>query len=190
MLFRSMGKLYANATSNTVTVFNTNGQVITNVAPQLAAPNQAQNQTVTTGSAYTMEFTIDGSDKQSTQDMSCILEATNGTAAKQMKVTGFGAKEQAATKPSWYTLSGTNSKVWVYDIDAIKGAGRVSGSLYIQSESGRTLASIGTGSRGYVSCYTKEWFWDPLGDIRYGTTDSNNALKSLAAYTYGVQFSA
>lgn len=187
--FTHTGKLYQNA-SATLSIWNSNGDLASNALGG-GTPNLATNQTVTVGSTYNLRIAIDGADKASTNDMSCILEATNGTAMKEMKLSGLGgATKINEAKPNWYTLQGTLSEIWTYAVPAVVGAQRIEGTLVVQSDTGRTLASIGTGSQGYVSCVAKEYFIDPDGKIYYGHTDSSGNAKYLANYRYGVQFSA
>ncbi len=145
----------------------------------------AVNQTVSTGGAYTMKFTIDGQDQASTQDMRCILESSDATKAEKMVLSGFGAVDKGQSKPNWYTLSGVNAGVWVFDIAPISGAGTTVGSIYISSKTGQSLA----GTTAKISCYTKEYFLDSYtGTVSYDVEDSRGNLQSIASYTYTIAF--
>lgn len=172
-------KLNANATSIQMTVFNSNSVALTN-------GGGAVNETVATGQARSLNMRIDGQDKTSTQDMRCILEATDSSKANLLQLTNFpGVAKVDTGKPNWYTLAGASSGVWVYDISAITGVTSATGTLSYTSQSGQSMAN----TKAIVDCYTKEWFLDTNdGTVKFGVEDSLQNLKSMAHYKFTVQF--
>ena len=171
-------KLNKNA-SITVTGFNNNNdKLVSNGA-------LAVNQTVTSGGSYNLKVRMDGEDKKSTNPMRCIIEASNGTAMKSMSLSGLGAKFVDKSRPASYTLAGSDSELWVYDIDAITGAMSSEGTIGVVSESGKDLA----GSHFIFHCYTKEDFVDTTtGVVMNGIEDSTGTLKSIAHYSFTGNF--
>lgn len=143
------------------------------------------NQTVVTGGAYNMEVRFDGTDKVNTQDMKCILEASDSTKMDKLSLSGAGATFVGQAKPSAYTLSGVNSAVWVYDVQPIVNAVTVKGTLSASSKTGQSLA----GTTAKVTCYTKEYFIDSQsGKVSYDIEDSQGNLKSIATYSVTANF--
>ena len=170
-------KFYQNGTVTT-TIFNNNDDKLYDTAG-------TGNQTVVSGGTYNMRIRLDGQDKKSTNPMRCILEASNGTAMKSMTLSGLGAVFKNKEKPSSYALNGSDSEVWVYDIDAITGAVSPGGTIGVQSETGMSLAD----SRFKIDCYTKESFIDTeTGDVMVGIEDSQGTLQSLAHYQFTGNF--
>lgn len=164
----------------TMTMFNTNSQVMTN-------NGGAVNQTVTAGGAYNMKLRIDGQDKASTNDMRCVLEGSDGTKIDKLTLNGFGATYVGMAKPSSYTLSSVNSQVWVYDVPAIEGAVSPEGVIGVTTKTGQTIA----GQFFKVACYTKENFIDSQsGKVVYDMEDSLGVLQSLTSYTFKGYFTA
>jgi len=171
--------LYGNA-SITVTMFSTNNVVLTN-------GGGAQNQTVTAGGAYTIPFRFDGQDKKSTDEMRCVLETTSGTNTSTIVMSSSDLSPVliGQNKPSIYTLQGTGSAVYVYDISPVTGAVSKNGQIQIVSNTGKTLAQ----NKLLLTCYAKEWFIDSTtGKATFGIEDSTGTAKYQAAYTYTVQF--
>lgn len=170
-------KLKGNATI-TMTVFNTNNVV-------MDADGAATNQTVASGGAYNLQIRLDGQDKKSTQDMVCILESNNNTAMDKMTLSGLGASYVGMSKPSSYSLLGSNSAIWVYSVPAIEGAVSPTGTIGIQSKAGKTLA----GSEFKITCRTKEYFIDSItGKVVYDIEDSSGTAKSMATYSFADYF--
>jgi len=162
--------------SITMTVFNTNNQVI---------DGATYNQSVTTGGAYNLAIRLDGQDKTSTQDMVCILESSDGTKMDKMTLSGLGASYVGMAKPSSYALGGANSQVWVYNVAPVAGAVSVNGVIGVQSKTSQTLA----GTTAKITCLTEEYFLDgTTGKVVYGIEDSLGAAKSLASYTKTITF--
>ena len=171
-------QFYKNS-SATISMFNMNNVLLTN-------GGGANNQSVASaGQSFNLPIRFDGVDKTSTQDMRCILEATAGANVSDVVLTGLGAVKVGNSKPNWYSLIGTGSSVFVYDIAAVNGAVSPSGTVSLVSASGKTFA----GNYLVITCYTKENFLDSsTGKVSYGTEDSLGNLQSMAAYTYKVGF--
>lgn len=166
-----------NSSGVTTTIFNTNNLVVNGVAT---------NQTVAVGGAYTMPIRFDGSSLETTQAMRCIIEASNGTAADKVTFNVAGASYIGNSKPNWYTLSGTNSDIFVYDMPEVANAASIPGTIQITSASGTTLAA----SSLKVSCFSKEWFIDTNdGQVKFDVEDSLGTRQSAFALTSTVQFS-
>jgi hypothetical protein len=160
--------------SISLTMFNTNNQV-------LDANGASTNQSVTTGGSYNMQIRMDGQDKKSTNDMVCILEASDGTKADKMTLNGFSASYKGMAKPSSYTLIGSTSAIWVYDVPAIEGAVSPTGTIGITSKTSQTLAGV----QFKVTCRTKEYFIDSItGKVVYDIEDSAGTAKSMASYSF------
>lgn len=163
--------------SVTITIFNTNNQVIDGVGT---------NQTVAAGGTYTMAVRMDGTADASTQDMNCIFESNNGTASDKVTFSVPGAQYIGTSKPNWYTLEGTNSEVWVYKMPPIADAASVSGTIQITSATGKNLDNGAL----KMSCYTYDFFLDSAtGKVAYDVEDSLGALQSMASYTKTAYFS-
>lgn len=164
---------YGNASAS-LTLFNNNNVAMTN-------GGGATNQTVASGGAYNMKVRIDGQDKKSTQAMRCILEASDGTKADTMTLSGLGAKYVGMAKPSSYTLAATTSQVWVYDVDAVVGAVAPEGTVSITSKTAQSLA----GTYFKITCKTKEHFLDAnTGKVAFDIENSLGTSQSLASYTF------
>jgi len=165
--------LYKNA-SVTSKVYSTTGLAL------LTNGGGANNESALSGGAYTHKITMTGTDKASTQDMVCVLEASDKTKAKEMKLTGFGAVKEGDV-PQAYTPSATTSEMWVYTVKPIADASLQEGSIYLSSEDGQSM----TGKTAKITCYTKEYFIDPLtGDVMYDIENEQGTLQSMATYTY------
>ena len=163
--------------SVTVTVFNTNNQVI---------DGSATNQTVATGGSYTMAIRMDGQDKKNTQDMRCILEASNGAKMDKVTLNFPGAVSVGTSKPNWYTLSSSSSEVYVYDIPAIVSSASVSGTIAVTTATAQSLA----GTNLIISCNTKEFFLDSTtGKVAFDVEDSLGNKQSIASYSKTIAFS-
>ena len=160
----------------------------------MTAGGGATNQSVTTGSAPTMELDLTGSSLASTQDMICILEASDTTSTNKLTLNGFGATFIGTAKPSSYTLAGGSSGVWVYSVPAINDASLRVGSVYAESKSGQDMS----GDYWKISCRTKEYFVDSNANaqtvnpyaqkvaepnVYYGIEDSQGTSKSIGIYT-------
>lgn len=171
--------MYKNA-SVTMTVFNTNNLAMTD--------GGNVNQTVVTGGSYNLAIRIDGQDKASTGDMRCILEASDGTKAQLVTLTGLGgATYVGMSKPSSYTLGGTSAQIWVYDVPAIVGAVSPTGTISITSQTSQTLSTTYL----KVACRTKENFIDSnTGKLAYDIEDSLGTSKSGAQYSFTGYFHA
>jgi hypothetical protein len=160
--------------SITMTVFNTNNQV-------MDANGASTNQSASTGGSYNMQIRLDGQDKKSTQGMLCILESSDGTKADKMTLNGFGATFLNSNKPASYSLIGSTSAIWVYDVPAIEGAVSPTGTIGITSKTGQDLS----GTSFQITCRTKEYFVDATsGEVVYGIEDSTGTAKSMASYSF------
>ena len=164
---------YKNA-SLKITMFNTDNDKM------IDGGGATGNQTVATGGSYNMAIRLDGQDKTSTQDMVAVVEA-DGTKADSMTLTGFGATFKSKEKPSSYTLVGTNSQVWVYEVAPITGAVSPSGTVGVVSKTSQSL----TGTTFKVTFMTKEHFIDSsTGKHMYATEDTLGTRQSMAVYTF------
>lgn len=171
------GVLGANLKKNatvTMTVFNTNGDV-------MDASGALINQTAATGGSYNMKIRIDGQDKASTNDMVCILESSDGTKADKMTLSGFGAVYKGMSKPSSYTLIGSTSAIWVYELPAIEGAVSPEGVIGITSKTGQDLST----TQFKITCKTKEHKLDSITGLPiYDIEDSAGTAVSMATYSF------
>jgi len=159
-----------------ITMFNTNNAVI---------DGGANNQTMSTGSSANIAIRLDGQDKTSTQDMVCILEASDNSKVDKMTLSLPGAVYSGMVKPSSYTLAGATSQIWVYEVAPIEGAVSVNGVIGVTSKT----AQDASGTYGKITCRTKENFVDSAtGKITYGIEDSLGVAKSIASYTATVNF--
>lgn len=173
---------YKNA-SVTMTMFSTNNDVLTNTAT-----GGAVNQTISSGQTVSLDLRIDGEAAASTQDMTCVIEL-NGTAVKQgetgVKMSGLGAVYKGQSVPSFYTLSSTANKVWVYDVAPISDGESETGTITIASETSKDLSE----SAFRINCYTKEHFRDSTtGVVTYDIADSQGTKQSIATYSYAFWF--
>lgn len=169
----------ANATIS-ITAFNTNGVAMTN-------GGGATNQTVVAGGQYNMKVRFDGQDKRTSSDMRCIIESTDSTKVDKFVMSGLGATFVGTSKPSSYTLAGTGSAIWVYDVAPVEGAVSPEGTISVISKTGQTLAT----TYWKLSCYTKEHFIDSVfGDHRYDIEDSAGNAKYKNLYTVSYYFTA
>lgn len=174
--------------SLTIAVYNTAKTAMTN-------GGGATNQSVSTGSAPTMELDLTGTSLASTQDMICILEGSDNTKINNLVLNGFGATFIGTAKPSAYTLGATTSSVWVYKVPAISDASLRVGSIYAESKSGQSMA----GKYFKFTCLTQEYFIDgnanantvnpyatKVGEpnVYYGTEDSQGTAKNMATYSF------
>lgn len=167
--------VYKNA-SVTLSTFNTNDQVMTNGG---GATNQTDNGA---GSAYNIKLRMVGQDQTSTQDLKCLVEVQTG--ANVSKVTWDG-KDGTKTTPSWYTLIGSASNVYVFEIAPITNAVTRDSYINIQAASAKTLGT----NKVKIGCYTKDWFLDSNdGKVKYDTEDSIGTLKSMASYSTSFYF--
>lgn len=155
----------------------------------------ATNQSVTTGSAPTMELDLTGTSLASTQDMICILEGSDTSKINKLELNGFSASFIGTSKPSSYTLAGGSSGVWVYKVPAITDASLRVGSIYAESKQGQDMS----GKYFILTCKTSEYFNDANANantvnayaqkvaepnIYYGIEDSQGTAKSMASYTF------
>jgi len=162
----------------TVSMFNTDNAKIT-------SGGTGTNQTVASGGAYTMNIRLDGTDKKDTQDMTCILESSNGAKMDKAILNVPGATFVGQAKPSFYTLAGTGSALWVYDIPAIVGAQSVTGTVYVASKTGQSLTTTYLN----VKCYPKEYFIESTtGKVNFAIEDASGTLKSMAIYSTQTYF--
>jgi len=169
-------KFFANS-SLTINAWNQNDQLMTSAGG-------TQNETGASGATYTWKLKFTAQDKKSTQDMRCVLESTAGQNTTDVILSGsdLGASFLGKNKPNWYSMAGSNSGVYVYDVKAISGADPVYGTLTTKSGTSKTLAG---GNYVKIACYTKEWFLDSYtGKVVFDVEDSQGNLQSIAAYSF------
>jgi len=155
----------------------------------------ATNQTVSTGSAPTMELDLTGTSQASTQDMVCILEGSDTSKINKLELNGFGASFIGTAKPASYTLAGATSGVWVYNVPAISDASLRVGSIYAESKTGQDMS----GAYFKLVCITKEYFLDSYAtattvnafaskvgepNVFYGIEDSQGTAKNMGRYAF------
>jgi len=169
--------LKANA-SITVSMYNTDGDKMTNAG--------GVNQTVATGGTYNLKIRMDGQDKASTNDMVCILEASDKAKFNNVILNGFSAVKQGEV-PSFYTLGGVGASTFVYTVAPIEGANSYEGIIQVSSKSGQSLATEDL----TISCYTKEYFLGADGNIQYDVEDTSATSSTstfMAKYSYQIFF--
>jgi len=169
-------QLLGNA-SVTIRVFNTDTQRMTD--------GGGVNQSVATGGSYNLNVFMDGQDLKGTGDMMCILEGSDSNKIQKLTLSGGGATFVGQQKPASYSLLGTSSGLWVYDVSAVDGATSTQFTLGVQSKSGQSIS----GEQFKIDCLTKEHFIDPVtGNVAQGVEDSNGVRKSLAEYSFTGSF--
>lgn len=165
-------KMKANGTV-TIDIFNTDSVKMTN-------GGGATNQTATSGATYNLRIRMTGTSNKDTGPMRCILEGEVGVNISRIELTGFGAVKQTVGKPNSYTLLGSGSSVYIYDIDPIVGAAAPEGNLVVISNTAKTLQ----GSRIKVMCKTKDYFVDSnTGLVVFDIEDSAGTDKSMNSPT-------
>jgi len=138
------------------------------------------DQTASLGGSYQLPFKVKGVDGASTQDMRCILEVTDATLIKDLKLSLPGASYKGKDKPSWYTVSDPDSGVWVYEVSSVDGAITVPGTVAVNGKTGETLA----GEDVIVTCYSKEHDIDAFtGKHIYDVEDSQGNDIHIDDYT-------
>lgn len=146
----------------------------------LDASGAATNQSITTGQSVNMELKLLGTDKTSTQDMVCILEG-NGTSVDKMTLSGSGASYKGMSKPSSYSLIGSESQIWVYDVTPVEGSVTKVFTIGVQSKTSKDPSA----SQWKITCNTKEYFIDSVtGKVAYDIEDSSGTAKSMASYSF------
>ena len=179
--FPISAKFNKNATV-TQNIYGTTGLVLGN-------GDGSKNQTsLGAGTTYNLKDEMTASSLTSTQDMVCIIEVQNGTAidtsAGGVKYGGQAAYSTA--KPSWYSLIGSNSGVYLFNVPALATTETVARTISLPTKSTIDLSST---SWVYRTCYTKEWNIDPSsGKAQFTVEDSNGNLESMASYVYKIQF--
>lgn len=168
--------MFANTSSLTITVFNTNGQPM---------DGTNYNQTVAAGGSYNLKMRLDGIDKTSTQDMRCVFESNASTNLSDIIVSGLGAVRIGATAPSFYTLGSTSGRVWSYDISPVVGAVSPEGTVAVVSAVAKSVAKTSLN----ITCYTKEYFLDEYtGLVSYDVQNSAGTKKSMNSYNEAIYF--
>jgi hypothetical protein len=146
-----------------------------------------QNQTVLgAGITYNIKDEMIPGAYVNTQDMTCVIELTAGVNASAANSVLFdGQMPKATGAPSWYTLAGVNSRVWLFDIPALSGTMQTH-YLSLTPDASKVFSAL---SYLKKSCYTKEHFIDPnTGLHTFDVADSNGALKAIAHYDYTAYF--
>ncbi|CAK0757031.1 hypothetical protein CCP1ISM_60046 [Azospirillaceae bacterium] len=177
--------LFNKNASVTENIFNTVGLVITTGG---GAGATTENQTALgNGATYNWKDCMSGTALASTQDMVCIIEVSVGSNVSTTSgVTYDGKAPSSTSKPTWYTVAGTNSNVYLFDIPALASGAEVCRNIQLVN---KATGSFPGGSHVVKTCYTKEYFKDPnSGAIVYDVADSNGLLKSMAHYTYDSYF--
>lgn len=169
--------------SVTENVYNTVGQVATNGG---GATNQTS---LTEGASYTLKDEISGTSLASTQDMTCVVEVTAGVnltsspAGITLGLNGQNIPSVSTSIPAWYNPVGTNSRAYLFDVPAIDSGATRTFSIGINT---LTTGKLVPTSRILKTCYTKEYFIDTDGSVKYGVADANNVVKSMASYPYSI----
>lgn len=146
------------------------------------------NQTgATTGAVITLKDELFGQQLTSTQDIVMLVEMTNGgnMSTSPQGVTMNGNNPFSNAKPAFYTTTYTGSNFYLFNVPALTSSSEVDYSLTFTPISTKAIGS----SLMKKNLYTKEWFVDPVtGQLTYDYVDSNGVLKSIATYSYIVQF--
>jgi hypothetical protein len=144
------------------------------------------------GASYILTDNMYGTSQASTNDMICLYEVTSGVNLTSTGVIVQGNGVTADAKyansiPAFYTAAGVNSRVWAFDVPAIKSSASSPMTITLQ-----TLAtkSIQAGDKLIKTCYTKEWVIDSAtGQPAYEVADSQtNTVDSLAQYYFKANF--
>src|SRR6185503_13015658 len=166
-------------------IYSTTGIVLDNNASVFATVNQTD---LGNGASYSMKDAMSGLSLASTQDMACIVEITAGVnassspAGAQLSLNGNAIPLVSTSKPNWNDTAGVNSVVYRYDIAPLNSGAEVDYQLLLTAKAtGRFPAA----SRVLKTCYTKEYFIDPIsGKVVYDIQDSLGNLKSSAQYKF------
>lgn len=173
--------------------FNKNATVTENLYSTTSVATSdnggATNQTsLGAGTPYNLKDEMTASALASTQDMRCIFELTAGVNASTSPAgVSYGNFPLVSTStPSWYTSSGVNSRVWIYDKPALSTTALSSDNIVINLQTAKLLSP---NSQLIKTCYTKEWFIDPnTGKPTFDVADSNNNVKSMTQYKRTLYF--
>lgn len=175
--------------SLTMSVLNTNGVAVLTNTNGLKNVTGATNQSISAGQSFSLGVIMDSLQDRSTQDLRCILEASSKTNTTSVVLSGFGAKYVGSSTPTSYVTMGTNSKVWVYDIDAfdnVKGTHKT-GAIQVQTASGKSMQEDNLA----IDCLSKEWFLDSYdGKVKYDIENYQGTRQSLLESKYTVEFTA
>lgn len=165
-------KLFRNATV-TVTAYDQ--------FTSLDASGASSNASIASGESKNLDIYLQGTTEQSTQDMICIVETSDNTKVEEVILAGAGATKTSRGKPSAYTLLGTSSSVWVYDMAPIDSSAKRQYTLTIKSKAGQDASS----SQFKIACLTKEHFLDSrTGKLMYDVEDTSGTAKSMASYSF------
>lgn len=169
---RVNARLYKNATV-TLTVYDQ--------FTLLDASGALTNASIGSSEVKNLDVYMQGTSDQSTQDMVCVVETSDNTKVEEVILAGPGASKSSRGKPSSYTLLGTSSSVWTYDVAPIDSSAKKQYTLTIKSKSGQDASS----TQFKVACYTKENFLDSrTGTLMYDIEDSQGTAKSMAVYSF------
>lgn len=173
----------ATATEN---IYSTVGVVLSNGA------GKSSNQTALgAGQSYNLKDEFTAGALQGTQDMTCVVELSAGVNASTtpagviLSLNGQAIPLKSTSTPTWYTVAGTDSRVFLFDVPAVTGGVVNTYNININPATGKEI--FGAGKFVLKTCYTKEWFVDPVsGQPTYDVADGNGVIKSLAQYQYKV----
>jgi len=167
--------------SVTENIYNTVGLVMTN-------GGGATNQTALgNGATYNFKDSMSGTSLASTQDMICVVEVEEGANVSTTAGVTYDGKAPISTaKPSWYTLLGSGSNVYLFEVPALDSGAEVTRNLQIVNSATKCFSPLKSVKK---TCYTKEYFIDSnSGKIVYDVADSDGNLKSMAQYSYRFYF--
>jgi hypothetical protein len=146
----------------------------------------ATNQTVATSGNYNMVVYATGTAYQSTQDMRCVLEASDKTKINKLSLSSpdLAVSFAGTSIQAFYSAAATTSQVFVYDVAPISDANTKHLTLRAESVTGQSMA----GAYFIVNCYTKEHFLRaldgrPAYDIQDDSTGTSTA-KFGADYSF------
>ena len=164
-------------------MYSTTGLVITNNAT--TGTNQSA---LGDGVSYNFKFETYGAALTNTQDLTCVVEVTNGTSltSNPVGVTIDGAAPKSTATPSWYAPVGTSSRVFLFDMPA------VTSTMQTHNMAVNVLSteSIDATSKIIKRCYSKEYFIDSAtGKLAYDVADSQGTLQSIQMFQYVINFS-
>ena len=156
---------------STLTVFNTGGNQVTDTGTTV---NESQS-----ANPITMEVRIDGKSDQSSGDLTCVIEGTNTTQIDDMVI----ANTVKTDVPQFYTVNGALSITKAYEVPALIDGASIKYPIKITPETGQTLGGTG-GTYHYLTCYSKQWFVQPSGELAYGVEDSDGTAKYEDDFDY------
>lgn len=175
--------------SVTENIYSTTGIVLDDGGNGASTANQTD---LGNGVPYNFKDEMQGTSLASTQDMTCVLEITaksNVTSSPnglELSLNGQAIQANVNNQPNWYSVIGTGSKTYSYDVPALNSGATATFNIRVNTLS---TGRITAGNYLVKSCYTKEHFIDSYTGLpMYAVADSQDNLKSMAKYSYTIGF--